>query len=75
MYLGIVALVISMPCGAWTKVIKEIKMDTNKVKDLMDLVERAKVPPPNWEGPELPARNLAIIAKAEADIDAEVAAP
>ncbi len=50
-------------------------MDAIKVQALLDLIERAKVPPPDTVGGELPARNLAIIAKAEADIDAEVALP
>lgn len=48
-------------------------MDTDKVQKLLDLIDRVSVPPPGVD--ELPARNLAIIAKAEADIDAEVAAP
>ncbi|KKN26607.1 hypothetical protein LCGC14_0873000 [marine sediment metagenome] len=50
-------------------------MDAAKVEKLLDLIERAKVPPPGMAGGELPARNLAIIAKAEADIDAELAIP
>jgi len=48
-------------------------MDAEKVQKLLDLIERAKVPPPDMAEGELPARNLAIIAKAEADIDIEVA--
>jgi len=47
-------------------------MDAEKIQKLLDLIERAKVPPPGVD--ELPARNLAIIAKAEAEIDAELAA-
>ena len=47
-------------------------MDAEKVQSLLDLIERASVPPAGVD--ELPARNLAIIAKAEADIDAEIAA-
>ncbi len=51
-------------------------MDSDKIQKLLDLIERAKVPPPGWaEGDPLPARNLAIIAKANADIDTEVAIP
>lgn len=50
-------------------------MDVDKINKLLDLIERAKVPPPGMDAGELPARNLAIIAKAEADIDAEVAIP
>ena len=50
-------------------------MDADKVAKLLDLIDKAKVPPPGMDGGELPERNKAIIAKAEADIDAEVAAP
>ncbi len=50
-------------------------MDAVKVQELLDLIERAKVPPPGTPAGELPPRNLAIIAKAEADIDTEVAIP
>ena len=50
-------------------------MDAAKVQTLLDLIERAKVPPPGMAPGELPARNLAIIVKAEADIDTEVAIP
>jgi len=46
-------------------------MDPVKVQKLLDLIERAKVPPPGVD--ELPARNQAIIARAESDIDAELA--
>ncbi len=45
-------------------------MDAIKVQDLLDLIERAKVPLP--DGEPISDRNLAIIAKAEADIDAEL---
>lgn len=48
-------------------------MDAIRVKDLLELIEKAQVMPPDAD--ELPPRNLAIIAKAEADIDAEVATP
>lgn len=48
-------------------------MDAIKVMDLLELIEKANVMPPDSE--ELPERNLAIIAKAEADIDDEVATP
>lgn len=49
-------------------------MDAPKVITLLELIEKAKVMPPDWdEGDPLPPRNLAIIAKAEADIDAEIA--
>ena len=48
-------------------------MDTEKIEKLLDLIERAKVPPPDMAPGELPARNLAIIAKAEAEIDAILA--
>lgn len=49
-------------------------MDAVKVLRLLELIDKAKVPPPGWsEGEPLPERNLAIIAKAEAEIDAEVA--
>ncbi len=47
-------------------------MDTAKIQALLDLIERAKVPPPGMGAGELPERNLAIIAKAEAEIDAEL---
>lgn len=50
-------------------------MDALKVMDLMELIEKAKVPPPDSDGVTLPPRNIAIIAKAEADIDTEVATP
>jgi len=48
-------------------------MDADKIQNLLDLIARASVPPPGVD--ELPARNQAIIAKAEADIDTEVATP
>lgn len=48
-------------------------MDAIKVMDLMELIDKARVTPPDSEGGDLPPRNLAIIAKAEADIDAEIA--
>ncbi len=50
-------------------------MDVEKVLKLLELKEKASVPPPDMDGGELSARNLAIIAKAEADIDTEVALP
>lgn len=46
-------------------------MDAVKVMNLLELIEKAKVFPPNVD--ELPERNQAIIAKAEAEIDAELA--
>ncbi len=46
-------------------------MDAAKVLRLLELIDKAKVPPPGGE--EISARNLAIIAKAEAEIDAEIA--
>lgn len=48
-------------------------MDAAKINALLDLIERSKVPPPDTVAGELPERNLAIIAKAEAEIDAELA--
>ena len=51
-------------------------MNASNVEQLLHLIEVAKVPPPGWDSSTpLPDRNLAIIAKAEADIDAEVATP
>jgi len=47
-------------------------MDAIKVMNLLELIQKASAPPPGVD--ELPARNQAIIAKAEADIDTEVAA-
>ncbi len=46
-------------------------MDARNVLTLMELIDRAKVPPPNDE--PISVRNQAIIAKAEAEIDAEIA--
>lgn len=46
-------------------------MDPVRVKDLLELIEKAQVMPPDAD--VLPARNLAIIAKAEAEIDIELA--
>ena len=48
-------------------------MDAAKVILLLELKEKASVPPPDTPAGELPARNQAIIAKAEADIDSEIA--
>ncbi len=53
-------------------------MDALKVQTLLDLIEKASVPPPNTDEDQtrynaIVARNNAIIAKAEADISAEVA--
>lgn len=55
-------------------------MDPVKIQQLLDLIDKASVPPPNTEQDparhdEIVARNQAIIAKAEADIDAEIAPP
>ncbi len=52
-------------------------MDAVKVQQLLDLIDKASVPPPdNDQDPtrhdEIVARNAAIVAKAEADIDAEL---
>jgi len=46
-------------------------MDPIRVMDLLELIEKAEVPPPGGE--PISDRNLAIIAKAEAEIDAEIA--
>ncbi|KKN71814.1 hypothetical protein LCGC14_0416680 [marine sediment metagenome] len=53
-------------------------MDATKVQGLLDLIEKASVPPPNTDQDqtrydEIVARNEAIIAKAEVEIDAELA--
>lgn len=55
-------------------------MDAVKVQQLLDLIEKASVSPPdNDQDPArhgaIVARNNAIITKAEADITAEVAIP
>ena len=55
-------------------------MDAEKVHALLELIDKASVPPPDDEQDpirhdEIVARNNTIIAKAEADIDAEVAIP
>lgn len=47
-------------------------MDPIKVQQLLELIEKASVWPPNVD--ELPARNQAIIDKAEAEIDKELQA-
>lgn len=54
-------------------------MDAVKVQALLDLIEKVSVPPPNTEEDqtrydEIIARNAAIVTKAEADIDTELAA-
>jgi len=49
-------------------------MDAEKVKKLLELIEKVSVPPPGMAEGELPERNQAIIAKAEAEIDAELEA-
>lgn len=46
-------------------------MDAEKVLKLLELIDRSKVPLPNDE--PISDRNQAIIAKAEAEIDAEIA--
>jgi len=53
-------------------------MDADKVLKLLELMGKASVPPSDTEQDparhdEIVARNNAIIAKAEADIDAELA--
>ncbi len=53
-------------------------MDAINVKNLLELIDKASVPPPDTDQDptrhdEIVARNNAIIAKAEADIDAELA--
>ncbi len=51
-------------------------MDPIKIEKLMELIEKASVPPPDTDPARhdaIVARNLAIIAKAEADIDVEIA--
>ena len=55
-------------------------MDAVKVQQLLDLIDKASVPPPDSEQDParhdaIVARNNAIIAKAEADITTEVALP
>ena len=51
-------------------------MDVAKVLNLLELIDKAKVPPPGWsEGEPLPELNEAIIARAESDIDAELQVP
>jgi len=54
-------------------------MDVIRVKELMDLIEKASVPPPNTEQDQtkydaIVARNQAIVDKAEAEIAAELTA-
>jgi len=53
-------------------------MDAAKIEALLNLIEKAEVFPPNTEEDQtewdaVVARRRAIIAKAEADIDTEVA--
>ena len=53
-------------------------MDPVRVQDLLDLIERAKILPPNTEQDQteynaIVARNNAIVAKAEAEIQLEIA--
>jgi len=45
-------------------------MDPVKVQQLLDLIEKASVWPPNVD--ELPQLNKDIVAKAEADIEIEL---
>lgn len=46
-------------------------MDPDKIVKLLDLIDKAKVPPPGED--VIDDRAKAIISKAEADIDAEIA--
>jgi len=53
-------------------------MDPVKVVALLDLIEKASVPPPDMQQDptrhdEIVARNAAIVARAEDDIAAEIA--
>ena len=53
-------------------------MDAAKVKELLELIDKASVPPPNTDQDqvrydEIVARNEAIIDQAEMQIDAELA--
>ncbi len=52
-------------------------MNPVRIENLLNLIERAKIPPPNTdqdatEYDAIVARNLAIIAKAEAEIQDEL---
>ena len=53
-------------------------MDPVRIENLLNLIDRAKIPPPNTEQDQteydaIVARNNAIVVKAEAEIQVELA--